>query len=193
MRYLEGFLRCCGWQTLGCFTKAKSSFSEVFRNRMSNYSGNNAILKSEGRAGISRSFNIVLSYHMLIKLSMYSLMANLLQNIDVINMWLACLPLQCSATHNLTWILTGNWCSHLPKPMSHPLWEKLSEFSSPYIALSSAYLHNYIKLEKKINSLRKTFFPFCSKGAIQVIQGKPADSKSAPYSIFLYGSAIPMN
>lgn len=58
---------------------------------MSNLSGNNAILKSEGQAGISRSFNIVLSYHLLIKLSMHSLIASLLQNTEIINN-VACLP-----------------------------------------------------------------------------------------------------
>ena len=59
---------------------------------MSNLSGNNAILKSEGQAGVSISFNIapfITFYHMLIKLSMHSLMVSLLQNTDIIKMCLA--------------------------------------------------------------------------------------------------------
>lgn len=62
---------------------------------MSNLSGNNAILKSEGQTGFSRSFNIVPSYHMIIKLSTGSLTASLLQSTEVIEMCLACLSLLC--------------------------------------------------------------------------------------------------
>lgn len=58
---------------------------------MSNSSGNNAILKSEGQAGISTSLNIFPSYHMIIKIAMHSLMANLLQSNEAIKMHFACL------------------------------------------------------------------------------------------------------
>lgn len=86
----------------GALLREKALSLKFLRNRMSNLSGNNAILKSEGQAGISRSFNIVLSYHLLIKISMHSLIARLLQNTEIIDMWLACLSLQCNVTHNVT-------------------------------------------------------------------------------------------
>ena len=139
VRCLEGYPRRCGWQTLGRFTKPENSFSEVFRNRMSNLSGNNAILKSEGQAGSSTSLNIFPSYHMIIKISMRSLMANLLQSNEAIKMHFACLSVLCSVTI-LPESLRGSWCSHLPKPMSPPLWTKLSKLAFPCLAFFNTWI-----------------------------------------------------
>lgn len=85
---------------------------------MSNLSGTNAILKCEGQAGISKSFNVVPSDHMIIKLSTRSLMASLLQSTEVIEMHLACCSLLSVLCIILPQSLPGNWYSCLPKPVA---------------------------------------------------------------------------